>query len=263
MVEAFVSNLPEMKAILEKEISVEIPLTFGLPIPQIGANRIKIAELIFDALKVDNDELNKAISDSNILLTLTDLFFTHHWNSQLHNIYVCIVDTILTSDCLQLKRNVLVSAELGQKILQCVAEPMVVQSSSIEIRKGQMGHVTKISNALVKCQSSSNELNTLLEEVEGWAKYIDGELNEQNELEAKAIGGKPMFSNSIDSDPMGDGAYSNDADGTGSALTMDDLETPKTWEESKSSTTKSIVNRSVTANKRLLAMDDIFGEPTP
>lgn len=139
-----------MKAILGSDPEVSIPMTFSLSIKQLGAVRIKIAELILDALKVDNDDLNKAIGDSEVLVTLTDVFFANHWNTQIHNIYCSIVETILSSDCMRLKRNVLVSAGLAPKILLTIAEPMVTQTSGIEIRKGYMGHVTKISNALVK-----------------------------------------------------------------------------------------------------------------
>ena len=131
-----------------------------------------------------------------------------------------------------------------------------------------MGHVTKISNAIVKSQSSQNELNNILEEVEGWAEYIDGELSEQNELENKTIGGgKPLFGNPDDySDEMNmnSGGFSNDNEAEGDPLTMEDLEdspekTEKNdWEESKNSTTSSIVDRSLKTNTRLMGMDDIL-----
>jgi len=70
-----------MKSILERDPEREIILTMGLSIKQLGANRIKIAELILDALKVDNEDINKAIIESEVLITLTQLFFANHWNS--------------------------------------------------------------------------------------------------------------------------------------------------------------------------------------
>jgi len=70
-----------MKSILERDPEREIILTMGLSIKKLGANRIKIAELILDALKVDNEDINKAIIESEVLITLTQLFFANHWNS--------------------------------------------------------------------------------------------------------------------------------------------------------------------------------------
>ena len=70
-----------MKAILERDPDQEIILTMGLSIKRLGANRIKIAELILDALKVDNEDINKAIIESGVLIALTQLFFANHWNS--------------------------------------------------------------------------------------------------------------------------------------------------------------------------------------
>lgn len=267
LVDSFIQNLAGMKSILERDPEREIILTMGLSIKQLGANRIKIAELILDALKVDNEDINKAIIESEVLITLTQLFFANHWNSQIHNIYCSVVESILACDSLDLQRHILVAANLPQLILDCIAEPYVKQSSNIEIRKGQMGQVTKISNAMVKCQSYQNELNSILEAVEGWAAYIDGELNEQNELENKTIGGgKPLFGLP---EPeaiclgMSKDAYSNDNEAEGEPLTMDDLENSpekKDWEDSKKSTTSSIVNRSLKTAAVLREEDDVLSD---
>ena len=125
-----------MKAILEKDLEAEIILTHGMSVTKLGANRIKIAELILDALKVDNEDINKAIIESGVLITLTEMFFANHWNTQIHNIYCSIVESILCTDSLELKRHILESANLPKQIIDCITVPYVKQSSTIEIRKG-------------------------------------------------------------------------------------------------------------------------------
>ena len=101
-----------MKTILEKDPEEEIILTHGMKIKRLGASRIKIAELILDALKVDNEGINKAIIDSGALVTLTELFFVNHWNTQIHNLYCSIVETILSSDSLELQKHILITGNL-------------------------------------------------------------------------------------------------------------------------------------------------------
>ena len=111
-------------------------------------------------------------------------------------------------------------------------------------------------------------MNSILEGVEGWAEYIDGELNEQNELDNKTIGGgKPLFGLPEPEDTgsltMSNDAYSNDNEAEGEPLTMDDLENSpekKDWEDSKKSTTSSIVNRSLKTAAVLRENDDVLSD---
>lgn len=87
LVEVLVENIPKLAELLAQDTGRELPMTYGAAISPVGENRLRLVELLTSAIKTDSDQIHKAIFESKILLTMTDLFFSHVWNSSLHYFY--------------------------------------------------------------------------------------------------------------------------------------------------------------------------------
>jgi len=91
LMEVLVENIPTLAKFLSTETGRELPMTYGGSVKPVGETRLRLIELLTSVIKTDSDLLHKAIFESNVLLTMTDMFFLHVWNSSLHYYYNEIV----------------------------------------------------------------------------------------------------------------------------------------------------------------------------
>jgi hypothetical protein len=91
------------------------------------------------------------------------------------------------------------------------------------LRKGNLGYITKMSNAIIKLQSSQSEIAGVLKEVEGWSAYLDGWLSDQNKIETHNIGGyKPVDIFSAEPDELGSIGYDRTSGSLNKTNQLDD-----------------------------------------
>jgi hypothetical protein len=53
----------------------------------VGSIRLKLVELVLACLRAEEDALNKAVFESSVLSTITDMFFGYEWNTQLQVLF--------------------------------------------------------------------------------------------------------------------------------------------------------------------------------
>ncbi|XP_053308544.1 serine/threonine-protein phosphatase 6 regulatory subunit 1 isoform X2 [Spea bombifrons] len=172
--------------------------TWGLLDPPLGNTRLHVVKLLTSVINANNRALNEELIDLDTLNIILDLYFKYMYNNFLHaQVEVCVA-AILSStpieetneiDLLEnpLVKYLLQKCQLVQRILSAWEENEKEQSEGGR-RKGFMGHLTKIANALV--HSSEKGPNVTLvaqlikdlpeEEQERWDNFVSGSLTDTN-----------------------------------------------------------------------------------
>ncbi|XP_029440073.1 serine/threonine-protein phosphatase 6 regulatory subunit 1 isoform X2 [Rhinatrema bivittatum] len=177
--------------------------TWGILDPPLGNTRLHVVKLLASTLHANHPALNQELIELDTLNAMLDLYFTYVFNNFLHSQVELCVSTILaatptaleestesSSECTQespLVRHLLQKCRLVQRILSAWEENEQEQTGGGR-RKGYMGHLTRIANALV--QSSERGPNVVLvgqlmkelpeEDQEQWEKFTSGSLSETN-----------------------------------------------------------------------------------
>ncbi|GCB61130.1 hypothetical protein scyTo_0014285 [Scyliorhinus torazame] len=183
--------------------------TWGTLDPPLGNTRVHVVKLITSVLQVNNSDVNQELMALNTLDVLLDLYFKYVWNNFLHlQVELCISTALANppaEDCTEtnvenhtenstesVRENPLIKhlfqkCRLLHRVVSAWEENEKVQSEGGK-RKGYMGHLTRIANAMA--QNSENGPNHTSiaqmikelsdEERERWDKFVLGSLSEMN-----------------------------------------------------------------------------------
>ncbi|XP_032869271.1 serine/threonine-protein phosphatase 6 regulatory subunit 3-like isoform X1 [Amblyraja radiata] len=183
--------------------------TWGTLDPPLGNTRLHVVKLVTSILQVNNGTVNQELMDLNTLDVLLDLFFKYVWNNFLHLQVELCISTALgnppaedstesnmekhtenNSESTQdntLIRHLFEKCQLMHRVVSAWEENEKIQSEGGR-RKGYMGHLTRIANAMA--QNSENGPNQtsiaqLIKELpeedrERWDKFVLGSLTDMN-----------------------------------------------------------------------------------
>ncbi|XP_077115670.1 serine/threonine-protein phosphatase 6 regulatory subunit 1 isoform X1 [Ranitomeya variabilis] len=193
--------------------------TWGVLDPPLGNTRLHVVKLLTSAVNANNRPLNQELIELDAVNTMLNLYFTYMYNNFLHSQVEACITNILNSSAIEdasesdAAENLLVKylvqkCQLVQKILSSWDDNEKAQSEGGR-RKGFMGHLTKIANALV--QSSEKGPNNALinqlikefpdEQQERWESFISGSLTETNKKNTvDLVNTRNMHSSSDDED---------------------------------------------------------------
>uniref|UniRef100_UPI00398E8456 serine/threonine-protein phosphatase 6 regulatory subunit 3-like isoform X3 n=1 Tax=Pristiophorus japonicus TaxID=55135 RepID=UPI00398E8456 len=183
--------------------------TWGTLDPPLGNTRVHVVKLVTSVLQVNNSDVNQELMELNTLDTLLDLYFKYVWNNFLHlQVELCIstalgnppaeectettVENHTENNTESTRENPLIKhlfqkCQLMKRVVSAWEENDKVQSEGGR-RKGYMGHLTRIANAMA--QNSENGPNHISiaqlikelpdEERERWEKFVLGSLSDMN-----------------------------------------------------------------------------------
>uniref|UniRef100_A0A4X2JY09 Protein phosphatase 6 regulatory subunit 1 n=1 Tax=Vombatus ursinus TaxID=29139 RepID=A0A4X2JY09_VOMUR len=169
--------------------------TWGSLQPPSGNTRLHVVKLLASALSTNNAALTGELLGMDTLNTMLDLFFTYVFNNFLHSQVETWVSSVLNI-CLSPGedaapgspfhlRTLLQKCRLVERILGAWEENDRVQSEGGR-RKGYMGHLTRIANAVVR--SAEKGPNAVLvgqllpgEQQQLWEQFVLGPLSETNQ----------------------------------------------------------------------------------
>ncbi|XP_066463849.1 serine/threonine-protein phosphatase 6 regulatory subunit 1 isoform X2 [Eleutherodactylus coqui] len=193
--------------------------TWGVLDPPLGNTRLHVVKLLTSAVNANNTALNQEMIELDSINTMLNLYFEYMYNNFLHSQVEACITTILNSSSIDdanessaqenlLVKYLLQKCQLVQRILSAWEDNEKEQSEGGR-RKGFMGHLTKIANALV--QSSEKGPNTELiiqlvkelsdEQQEQWESFISGSLTETNKKNTvDLVNTRNMHSSSDDED---------------------------------------------------------------
>ncbi|XP_043848834.1 serine/threonine-protein phosphatase 6 regulatory subunit 1 isoform X2 [Dromiciops gliroides] len=178
--------------------------TWGSLQPPLGNTRLHVVKLLASALSANNAALTGELLGMDTLNAMLDLFFTYVFNNFLHSQVETWVSSVLSAsaaagensreDGLESPapnpavRHLLQKCRLVERILGAWEENDRVQSEGGR-RKGYMGHLTRIANAVVRNSEKGPNaalVGQLLPELLGeqrqlWEKFVSGPLSETNQ----------------------------------------------------------------------------------
>lgn len=172
--------------------------TWGTLAPPLGNTRLHVVKLLASALSANDAALTQELLVLDVPNTMLDLFFHYMFNNFLHTQVEVCVSTMLstgppsdssleTPDANPVVKHLLQQGRLVERILTSWEENDRVQSAGGP-RKGYMGHLTRMANALVQNTEkgpNSEQLRQLLKELpaeqqEQWEAFVAGPLAETN-----------------------------------------------------------------------------------
>ncbi|XP_063157248.1 serine/threonine-protein phosphatase 6 regulatory subunit 1 isoform X4 [Candoia aspera] len=175
--------------------------TWGILDPPLGNTRLHVVKLLASSLGTNNTALRDEIIELGALDTMLDLYFKYTYNNFLHaQVEAClsnIFSPLVGDETIEnhsephpenpVIQHLLQKCRLIQRILSAWEENEQSQLDGGR-RKGYMGHLTRIANALA--QGSEKWPHSILikqllkelpeEEQEQWEKFISGPLSETN-----------------------------------------------------------------------------------
>ncbi|XP_006868165.1 PREDICTED: serine/threonine-protein phosphatase 6 regulatory subunit 1 [Chrysochloris asiatica] len=193
--------------------------TWGSLAPPLGNMRLHVVKLLASALSAHDTALTQELLALDVPNTMLDLFFHYVFNNFLHaQVEMCVSamlsagpppdsspDTPVPNPAV---RHLLQQCRLVTRILTSWEENDRVQSEGGP-RKGYMGHLTRIANALVQNAEkgpNAEQLGQLLKELpedqqERWEAFVAGPLAETNKKNTiDLVSTRPLHSSSDDED---------------------------------------------------------------
>ncbi|XP_073745446.1 serine/threonine-protein phosphatase 6 regulatory subunit 1 isoform X2 [Callorhinus ursinus] len=176
--------------------------TWGSLAPPLGNTRLHVVKLLASALSANDAALTQELLALDVPNTMLDLFFHYMFNNFLHaQVELCVsalLSTAPPSDSgleilapSPVLKHLLQQCRLVERILTSWEENDLVQSAGGP-RKGYMGHLTRLANALVQNTEkgpNAEQLGRLLKELPGeqqerWEAFVSGPLAETNKKNA-------------------------------------------------------------------------------
>lgn len=173
-------------------------MTWGSLAPPLGNTRLHVVKLLASALSANDASLTQELLALDVPNTMLDLFFHYVFNNFLHaQVEVCMSAMLSlapppnssseTPGGNPVLKHLLQHCRLVERILTSWEENDRVQSGGGP-RKGYMGHLTRVANALVQNSEqgpNAEQLGQLLKELPGeqlerWEVFVSGPLTETN-----------------------------------------------------------------------------------
>ncbi|XP_053761721.1 serine/threonine-protein phosphatase 6 regulatory subunit 1 isoform X2 [Panthera pardus] len=172
--------------------------TWGSLAPPLGNTRLHVVKLLASALSANDAALTQELLALDVPNTMLDLFFHYVFNNFLHAQVESCVSAMLSAGPPSdsgletpapnpVVKHLLQQCRLVERILTSWEENDLVQSAGGP-RKGYMGHLTRLANALVQNAEkgpNAEQLGQLLkdlpsEQQEQWEAFVSGPLAETN-----------------------------------------------------------------------------------
>ncbi|XP_014649910.1 PREDICTED: serine/threonine-protein phosphatase 6 regulatory subunit 1 isoform X3 [Ceratotherium simum simum] len=172
--------------------------TWGSLAPPLGNTRLHVVKLLASALSANDAALTQELLALDVPNTMLDLFFHFVFNNFLHAQVEACLSAMLgsrppshssaeTPASNPVVKHLLQQCRLVERILTSWEENDRVQSGGGP-RKGYMGHLTRVANALVQNAEkgpNAEQLGQLLKELPGdqqeqWEAFVSGPLAETN-----------------------------------------------------------------------------------
>ncbi|XP_041452558.1 serine/threonine-protein phosphatase 6 regulatory subunit 3-like isoform X1 [Lytechinus variegatus] len=216
---AVVSRLADMQQLLEDPPGrKEMSTTVGKLEPPLGNVRLQISKLVSSLLITNTAAINAELARLGTIKKLVDLFLTYAWNNFLHLEVEKSISTILSNNPTESEEgktqhpllvHLFTESKLIPKVMEAWEENEVIQKQG-RSRRGYMGHMTRIANAITQEMEkgcNNEQIKSLYQEYipeevrEKWSSFQAGSLAETNKRNlVELVGTHPLHSSSEDDD---------------------------------------------------------------
>ncbi|XP_037811981.1 serine/threonine-protein phosphatase 6 regulatory subunit 3 isoform X2 [Lucilia sericata] len=137
--------------------------------PPFGMTRLQICRLFTVLLETNNEEIFKAICETDFLDILLSLFKEYCWNNFLHSeVEKCLhlifpYSEVPNSNTNNNSTHAIVNCKIISKLIECWKINKEIESAEKGRRLGYMGHLIKIFKHITQCISESEHIGALIE----------------------------------------------------------------------------------------------------
>lgn len=163
----------------------QLPTSFNQTISPIGPHRIALIHLINTALKLDLDPIQSAVADSLYIQYMLITFQSSPWNSAFHHEFEQLVRVVTDSPSKELQDELFVKAGLVDVLLGEV-------EGKHSVRRGNLGHVTRIGNAIYRISTVNVHIQQCLQ-TQNWEAFVANYLIPRNALESAQLSSPPAL----------------------------------------------------------------------
>lgn len=160
-----------------QSLPIEAPVstTFNHSTPPIGAQRMALIHLVNTALNLDQDSIQSAVADSLYIQNMLIWFQASPWNSAFHHEFEQLVRIVTDGRSQELQDELFVRAGLVNALLEETEKKHT-------IRRGNLGHVTRIGNAIYRISSVNEHIRECLQN-SNWSVFLANYLIPRNTVE--------------------------------------------------------------------------------
>ncbi|KAH9606940.1 hypothetical protein KSS87_009335, partial [Heliosperma pusillum] len=172
-VEGMLGSLGNLLILLDVSSEENVLLTtYGKLQPPLGKERLKIVEFISVLLSITNEAAEKEVIRLGAVKRILDLFFEYPYNNFLHHHVEIIILSCLESKKSTLVEHLLRDCNLVGRILEAEKDPLlstdpskstVCTQGTHSARIGNIGHLTRISNKLLRLADNNTIILGLLQ----------------------------------------------------------------------------------------------------
>ncbi|KAL8606034.1 hypothetical protein ACOMHN_040032 [Nucella lapillus] len=193
-----------------------MPTSVGLLDPPLGNARLQVTKLVTALVATNMAAVNMELVNLNTLQALLDLYFKYSWNNFLHTQVEQCVTLVLNNPGVEvdgtteqpLLQQLFTDVRLPQRLLDEWEENEQQQTKEGGKRKGFMGHLTKMANALSGSKDrgcNCDFIKCLWAEVpeecrQKWDAFVLGTLADIIKKNRVEFRGHPLASSSEDDD---------------------------------------------------------------
>jgi len=194
LIDCISKNIATFAQILSNKTSQEgVKTAFGTNVKLLGSGRLRMIELIDRILKMNSRRIIQRVCETNLIQIITELFLEFEWNNMLHHSYERFVTTLLTRNDPGLLKALFIDSQLLEIIMNSMKESKIeIFKQGRKIRKGNLGHITRIANILVDSSQNSAEIKEYLTGNPEWENFVQTILQETNDKNNTQIGGVNM-----------------------------------------------------------------------
>jgi len=194
LIDCISKNIATFAQILSNQTSQEgVKTAFGTSAKLLGSGRLRMIELIDRILKMNSRRIIQRVCETNLIKIITELFLEFEWNNMLHHAYERLVTTLLTRNDPGLLKALFIDSKLLEIIIDSMKESKIeIFRQGRKIRKGNLGHLTRIANILVDSSQNSGEIQEYLTRNPEWENFVQTILQETNDKNNTQIGGVNM-----------------------------------------------------------------------
>jgi serine/threonine-protein phosphatase 6 regulatory subunit 3 len=189
LIELLIGEVDTLSQLLRRPGAASQVTTFGVSAPVLGEGRLKVMEFVNQILMINNPALVAAVARSDLLEVMTRLFSEFKWNSLLHVAYETLVLTVLRSNSIELKAELLGRAGLP-RLLISLGETEAKYGNGVLMRAGSAGHVTRIANIIDSTAKTQDYTRGILDGTQTWHDFYSTTVKSINEVESRTLGGK-------------------------------------------------------------------------
>jgi len=178
------------KLLTSEGSSAPISTTVGQNVKPLGLAKQKVIEVIERIFKLGNNNVYTKASEIGLINVLTDMFVRFTWNNMLQNNFEKVVFAIFEKRETVLFEDLIERAQFIQVIIKLFKEDQVaLPRNGKRVRKGNMAHIAKFANELIKIATTDNKVEGYLNRFSEWNSVVVPALKIVNELDNKQIGG--------------------------------------------------------------------------